>query len=209
MLRYFAIAVATVAIVLAAASSASAATQGPGTTAAPVRPKMAVMDIDHPKCPGNLILELFWDAAPGLLTYWTNLIRNGWYDSATQATPRWLYRHHPNFVIQGGGLNITTEGAPCEYKIPNEKYTVAMARGEGPLSGGSEFFFNLANNSKLLSPASMGGETKSGYAVFAKLVFGFQVFDCLVSLPTHEDPNVGMTTFDQPWPIIKNIRLEH
>ena len=67
-------------------------------------------------------------------------------------------------MIQGGDPKGNGKGGPGytiadEYptwKDPYKKYTIAMANAGTPHSGGSQFFINTQNNSKLLPPELHG-----------------------------------------------------
>lgn len=182
---------------------------GSAAAAAPLKLKATINMIP---C-GPIILQLLPEAAPKTVTFWSNLVTSGWYNSdSSKHANRWIYRYASYnatspFVLQGGGYNDTQSGVPDEAtpKFPNVKYTVAMARDNDPSSGGSEFFINLNNNSAQLDPNGRDGS--NGYAVFAKVVGGFSAIECLQKLPHYHSNSMGMTTFYQPWPLIKDIAL--
>jgi len=155
----------------------------------------AIMVTDH----GEIELELLPQAAPKTVANFVNLSRTGFYDGT------YAYRYVANFVVQGGGYyanqtsNITV---PLEYKLPNEQWTVGLARGDTPDSGSSEWFINLVNNSAALAP---GGSSKHGYCVFGKVVAGFQTVKALTMLPTFNSQTDGTTEFVKPWPLVRRI----
>ena len=66
--------------------------------------------------------------------------------------------------------------------LPNEKYTVAMARTMEPHSASAQFFINVADNSFLnhTAPTAQGW----GYAVFGKVVEGQDVVDKIKGVKT-------------------------
>jgi peptidyl-prolyl cis-trans isomerase A (cyclophilin A) len=140
---------------------------------------------------GNIIFELFPQAAPKTVANFINLAKTGFYDHT------YFYRYVANFVVQGGGYyanqtsNVTV---PLEYKIPNDKWTVGLARDNDPNSGSSEYFINLVNNSANLAP---GGVTPNGYAVFAKVVEpeSFRVVASILQQPTYYNQNDGTDEF--------------
>jgi cyclophilin family peptidyl-prolyl cis-trans isomerase len=109
--------------------------------------------------------------------------------------------------MQGGGYypnktsNITV---PLEYRYPNENWTVGLARDSLPDSGSSEYFINLANNTKWLGP---GGSDAYGYCVFARVVKGFEVVDRILTHPTHYSKKDETTLFNKPWPLIHYIHV--
>ena len=94
-------------------------------------------------------------------------------------------------MIQGGGFepgmkekkdkrpSIQNE---ADNGLPNEKYTVAMARTMEPHSASAQFFINVADNSFL----NHSGKTAQGwgYAVFGKVVAGQDVVDKIKGVAT-------------------------
>jgi cyclophilin family peptidyl-prolyl cis-trans isomerase len=90
-------------------------------------------------------------------------------------------------VIQGGLAAIdatglvaipTTTPVPLEYKLPNIRGTIAMARTGDPNSATSQWFFNLVDNTTTLGPANGGG-----YAVFGRVMgSGMNVVDAIGAL---------------------------
>ena len=152
---------------------------------------------------GNITLDLRPDAAPKTVANFIELAQSGFYTARAGAT---LYRYAPSFVIQGGNLlNPSNRTVPLEYKLPNDMYSIGLARGEQPNTGSSEFFINLQNNSAWLAP---GGATKDGYTVFATVKAGFAVVEALTLLPEHAQTQYGgMHMFDTP-PIISQVTIE-
>ena len=66
---------------------------------------------------GNIIIELYPDAAPATVANFARLIESGFYDGVT------FHRHVPDFVIQGGDPRGTGSGGPdgqsqVNFKIP-------------------------------------------------------------------------------------------
>ena len=72
--------------------------------------------------------------------------------------------------------------------LPNEKYTIAMARTSDPHSASAQFFINTANNAFLnFRSKELYGKTVVqdwGYAVFGKVVDGFDVVDAIEGVAT-------------------------
>jgi cyclophilin family peptidyl-prolyl cis-trans isomerase len=92
-----------------------------------------------------------------------------------------------NRIAQGGGylasgLSISRKPPiPLEYKLPNARGTLAMARTSDLNSATSEWFFNVDDNSTVLG-ATNGG----GYAVFARVIgTGMSVVDAIAALPNY------------------------
>jgi peptidylprolyl isomerase len=91
-----------------------------------------------------------------------------------------FHRVIPGFMIQGGDPTGTGMGGPG-YTIPDEftshnhnaRGTVAMANA-GPNTGGSQFFINLVNNTRL----------DPNYPVFGTVTSGMDVVDAIAKVPT-------------------------
>lgn len=153
---------------------------------------------------GVIEFELLPDDAPMTVLNFVNLSKSGFYNHT------YFYRYVKDFVIQGGGYyanqtsNVTV---PLEYKVPNEQWTVGLARNNAPDTGSSEYYINLVNNSASLAP---GGVTPNGYCVFARISGGFDVITKLMALPIHYNSVDGTTEYNPPWPLVEYIDiLEH
>ena len=155
---------------------------------------------------GTIRMRLRPDAAPLTVANMLRLIKEGKYNKTGCA-----YRYEKGFVMQFGLCSrIDHKTVPLEYKLPNEKYTVSMARSSNPHSGGTEFFINLANNSRGLGP-----QRKGGYAVFGEIVDGFETIKELKKLPVHSSAGRdkktgklkrgGLMLFDKPVPHLKGV----
>jgi peptidyl-prolyl cis-trans isomerase B (cyclophilin B) len=93
-------------------------------------------------------------------------------------------------MVQGGGMESDmsqkTTRDPIENEanngLKNDKYTVAMARTMDPHSATAQFFINVQDNGFLNHTA----ETPQGwgYAVFGKVVEGFDVVDKIKAVQT-------------------------
>lgn len=90
---------------------------------------------------GNMIAEMYDQAAPITVNNFTKLVSEGFYNGLN------FHRVLPNFVVQGGCPNGTGTGGPG-YKIPcettgenqfHDKGVLSMAHA-GPNTGGSQFF---------------------------------------------------------------------
>lgn len=154
--------------------------------------------VDH----GTITFELHSRDAPKTVANFVWMARDkGVYNQSC------FYRYERGFVLQGG-LNCKkpppharhSRNVPLEYKRPNEKNTVALARAGGDLnSGGSEFFINLANNTR-----GLGQKKKGGYAVFASVIDGFAT---IAKLKTLKVKKSGLTYFVSPQPTISHIEI--
>jgi peptidyl-prolyl cis-trans isomerase B (cyclophilin B) len=134
---------------------------------------------------GDIVLELNAEKAPITVANFIEYVKAGHYENTV------FHRVIGNFMIQGGGFepgmkekkdkrpSIQNE---ADNGLPNDKYTVAMARTMEPHSASAQFFINVADNSFLNhSGKSVQGW---GYAVFAKVVAGTDVVDKIKGVAT-------------------------
>jgi cyclophilin family peptidyl-prolyl cis-trans isomerase len=123
---------------------------------------------------GDMVWLLHPAAAPLSVANFKALVADGFHNRSC------VYRYEKGFVLQGGGCGgkSSPKTVPLEYKLPNERHSVALARSSSPHSGGSEFFVNLRNNTGSLGPGHNGG-----YAVFATMVGGFATLQKMKKLP--------------------------
>lgn len=84
------------------------------------------------------------DAAPKTVEVMLDLVRKGLFNGVS------FYRAEKDFVIQGGLTEPSGKARksphgniPLEYKLPNKRGTVTMARWTEPDTATSEFFINL------------------------------------------------------------------
>lgn len=115
---------------------------------------------------GEMIIELFQDAAPNTVKNFLDLTNKGYYNGLT------YHRVIPNFMIQGGCPHGTGTGGPG-YKInceinPNkhQRGSLSMAHA-GPNTGGSQFFICHSPQPHL----------DGVHTVFGKVVEGIEVVD--------------------------------
>ena len=130
---------------------------------------------------GDIVIELNAEKAPITVANFIEYVKAGHYENTV------FHRVIGNFMIQGGGFepgmkekkdkrpSIQNE---ADNGLPNEKYTVAMARTMEPHSASAQFFINVADNA-FLDPGR-----DAGYAVFAKVVNGMDVVDQIVNSQT-------------------------
>ncbi len=130
---------------------------------------------------GEFVVELEADRAPITATNFVKLVTDGYYDKTI------FHRVIAGFVVQGGGHNTDysprTETAHIVNEsgngLSNERGSIAMARASEPHSANSQFYINLADNSRL-NPR----EDRWGYTVFGRVVSGMDNVDRIASLPT-------------------------
>ncbi len=129
---------------------------------------------------GNIVIELYPDAAPVTVANFAKLIQAEFYNGLT------FHRYAPGFVIQGGDPDGTGRGGPgwtipgefqdptLREKMPlHEKGVVAMARTRNPDSAGSQFYICL--NSDPTGYAHLNGS----YTTFGRVIKGMDVADVL------------------------------
>ena len=77
----------------------------------------------------------------------------------------------------------TMQPIPLEARggLPNDRYTIAMARTSYPHSATSQFFINVADNDFLNADRAQDG---NGYAVFGRVVAGEDVVDKIAGVKT-------------------------
>jgi cyclophilin family peptidyl-prolyl cis-trans isomerase len=109
---------------------------------------------------GNIDVTLRADLAPRTVANFLAYTASGAYNQSL------IHRAVPGFVIQGGGYTLngnyidpiaTTAPVAGEFRLSNTRGTIAMALSTGPNSATSEWFFNLADNSRALDGTSDGG----------------------------------------------------
>ena len=134
---------------------------------------------------GDIVLELNAEKAPITVANFVEYVKAGHYENTV------FHRVIGNFMIQGGGFepgmkekkdkrpSIQNE---ADNGLPNEKYTVAMARTMEPHSASAQFYINVADNAFL----NHSGKNVQGwgYAVFAKVVAGTDVVDKIKGVST-------------------------
>ena len=134
---------------------------------------------------GDIVIELNAEKAPITVANFIEYVKAGHYENTV------FHRVIGNFMIQGGGFepgmkekkdkrpSIQNE---ADNGLPNEKYTVAMARTMEPHSASAQFFINVADNSFL----NHSGKTAQGwgYAVFGKVGAGQDVVDKIKGVAT-------------------------
>lgn len=133
---------------------------------------------------GTITLELNHEKAPITAANFEQYVKDGFYDGLI------FHRVIKSFMIQGGGMDenmnekATREPIQNEAQngLKNDKYTIAMARTQAPHSASAQFFINTKDNGFLnhTEPSLHGW----GYAVFGKVVEGFDVVDAIEKVAT-------------------------
>ena len=133
---------------------------------------------------GTVILELDGKQAPITVGHFLKLVDSGYYDGTI------FHRVIPGFMAQGGGHTPNLALKETGDTIPNEsgngmsnvRGTIAMARTGDPHSANSQFFINVADNTRL--DPQKGNPGSWGYTVFGFVIEGMDVVDKIVSIQT-------------------------
>jgi len=131
---------------------------------------------------GSFKVELYPKEAPVTVANFLNYVDKKFYDGTT------FHRVIPGFVIQGGGFDKSMTQKSTLAPIKNEatnglknlRGTLSMARTNDVNSATSQFFVNLKNNANLDHVSN----AQYGYAVFAKVVQGFEVIEKIAAVKT-------------------------
>ncbi|MDA0705264.1 MAG: peptidylprolyl isomerase [Proteobacteria bacterium] len=134
---------------------------------------------------GTIILELDGKQAPLTVGHFLHLVDAGFYDGTI------FHRVIPGFMAQTGGHTPDLKLKEDSRSIPNESGnglsnvhgTVAMARTRDPHSANSQFFVNVADNTRL-DPGKQAGGGSWGYTVFGNVIQGMDVVDQIVNVAT-------------------------
>ena len=139
---------------------------------------------------GDIKIELDFDKAPVTAANFEQYVKDGFYNGVI------FHRVIKGFMIQGGGMTADMSEKNTRDPIQNEagnglsndKYTLAMARTSDPHSASAQFFINTADNGFLNHRSKeMHGRNvvqEWGYAVFGKVVDGFDVVDAIEGVKT-------------------------
>jgi peptidyl-prolyl cis-trans isomerase A (cyclophilin A) len=154
---------------------------------------------------GDITIELEAEKAPKSVANFVQYVKSGFFDGTV------FHRVIADFMIQGGGFTADLSRKPTLAPIAlesrnglsNRRGTVAMARTSVPDSATSQFFINVADNSRLDAANSPDGH---GYAVFGRVVAGMDVVDRIRNTPT--TTRAGMDDVPVTAVIIKKASLE-
>jgi peptidyl-prolyl cis-trans isomerase B (cyclophilin B) len=133
---------------------------------------------------GTITLELEADKAPATVANFLQYVTDGHFTNTV------FHRVIDGFMIQGGGfepgMKQKATRAPirneADNALPNENYTIAMARTSDPHSATAQFFINVADNDFLNhTEATPQGW---GYCVFGRVTAGAEVVDRIKAVKT-------------------------
>ena len=133
---------------------------------------------------GTITLELDAAKAPVTVENFLNYVRNGHFENTI------FHRVIDGFMIQGGGFEPGMKQKPtgaqikneADNRLPNDNYTIAMARTSDPHSATAQFFINAGKNDFLNYTAS--SPQGWGYCVFGKVTAGTEVVDKIKGVKT-------------------------
>ncbi len=153
---------------------------------------------------GDITVELFEKEAPVTVKNFLNYVDKKFYDGTV------FHRIIPGFVIQGGGYTVDLVKKKTNPPIKNEatnglknlKGTLSMARTMDVNSATSQFFINLKDNRSLDHRDNTA--RGYGYAVFGKVVSGWNVVEKIASMPT--TTKKGLKNTPKKPVVIKSIR---
>ena len=134
---------------------------------------------------GTIILELDGRQAPLTVAHILSLVDAGFYDGLI------FHRVIPGFMAQTGAHTPDITLKEDDRTVPNEsgnglsnvRGSVAMARTSDPHSANSQFFINVADNTRL-DPAKKASGGTWGYTVFGSVIQGMDVVDRIVNVET-------------------------
>ena len=134
---------------------------------------------------GTIILELDGRQAPITVGHFLKMVDSGYYDGTI------FHRVIPGFMAQAGGHTPDLKLKESDDSIPNEsgnglsnvRGTIAMARTGDPHSANSQFFINVADNTRL-DPNKAVVRGSWGYTVFGQVIEGMEVVDKIVAVET-------------------------
>lgn len=141
---------------------------------------------------GEIIVQLENRMAPITSTNFLKLVNQKFYDGII------FHRVISGFMVQGGDPTGTGTGGPgytiedeFNENLSNQEKTISMANTGAPNSGGSQFFFNMTDNSFLDADKS---PTSSSHAVFGKVISGYEVVEAIsfVRVNAQDRPDVNI-----------------
>ncbi len=151
---------------------------------------------------GDFVVELNSEKAPKTTANFMRYVTDGSYKGTI------FHRVIPNFMAQGGGFDQNMQQVPTYAPVQNEANnglenstaTIAMARTNNPHSATRQFFINYQDNQFLNYSKS-----NPGYAVFGKVVEGFEIIEKMATIPTKRHGR--MTDVPREQIVINNVYL--
>ncbi len=163
-----------------------------------------IVDVDTSM--GTFKVELYPEKASKSVENFLKYVDDGSY-IGTQ-----FHRIIPGFVVQGGGFDKDFNQKPVPYGevineskngLSNSQATLAMARTSAPHSATRQFYINLQNNTNLDARG-----TEFGYAVFGKVIEGFDIVQKMAAVKTGINAKTRMGDVPQTPIVIEKITVE-
>jgi cyclophilin family peptidyl-prolyl cis-trans isomerase len=137
---------------------------------------------------GSFTIQLELTRAPLTVANFVQYMRDGHYNGLV------FHRVVSNFIVQAGGFDKSMNQRSAIRSVANEsgnglsnkRGTVGLARTDAPHSGNAQFYVNLTDNEEL-DPTPL----RWGYAVFGKVVDGFDVVEKIGKVPTGSGGSFG------------------
>jgi cyclophilin family peptidyl-prolyl cis-trans isomerase len=137
---------------------------------------------------GSFTIQLELTRAPLTVANFVQYMRDGHYNGLV------FHRVVSNFIVQAGGYDKSMNQRSAIRSVANEsgnglsnkRGTVGLARTDAPHSGNAQFYVNLTDNEEL-DPTPL----RWGYAVFGKVVDGFDVVEKIGKVPTGSGGSFG------------------
>ncbi|WMB72320.1 peptidylprolyl isomerase [Shewanella oncorhynchi] len=153
---------------------------------------------------GKIVVELDRTRAPITVDNFLTHVVKGEYDNTI------FHRVISDFVVQGGGITLKYEELPEGKPIVNESGngltnsmgTIAMARENEPHSATRQFYFNVADNTKL-DPS----KRRWGYAVFGEVIEGKTVLEAMAVVETGTNTKLNWPDVPVTPIILKKAKL--
>lgn len=135
-------------------------------------PKQTPPRVEMQTSAGKIVIELYPKEAPLTVANFLKYVDDGFYNGTI------FHRVVPGFVVQGGGYTFDFQKKATREPIKNEsdndlknlQGTLSMARTPAVDSATAQFFISINDN-----PNLDYAKGKHGYAVFGKVIEGFEV----------------------------------
>jgi peptidyl-prolyl cis-trans isomerase B (cyclophilin B) len=184
----------------------SGGSQSPGNPKPNANSQLPVVLIDTTL--GKITVELNRKKAPLTVDNFLTYVNESFYDQSI------IHQVSKGQAILGGGYgkNMLPIAKTIHVGVRNEadnglsntQGTIAMVRLPGDVHGAtSQFFINVANNSKLLDYKDRSTPEGYGYCVFGKVIEGMDVLDKINALPL-QDTLIEQTPTEQV--VVRSIR---
>ncbi|AAN56792.1 MULTISPECIES: peptidylprolyl isomerase [Shewanella] len=169
-----------------------------------IQPDSLYPQVEFDTSLGKIVVELDRTRAPITVDNFLTYVVKGEYNNTI------FHRVISDFVVQGGGLNPQLEELPAGKPIVNESGnglsnsmgTIAMARDNEPHSATRQFYFNVADNTKL-DPS----KRRWGYAVFGEVIEGKQVLEAMAVVETTTNAKLNWPDVPVTPIILKTAKL--